>query len=366
MTPLVRDAKGRKMSKSLGNGIDPLEVVAEFGADALKFTMVYLSAQGQDINLDKEGFKLGSKFANKIWNASRYLLMNIPDEGVLPSAQIVKNDVDRWIEGRLNATIRNVDDAMAAYRYNDVGHAVYEFFWNDFCDWYIEATKLEFNAGAERKRQAVSKLVLILEESLRLLHPFLSFITEEIYQQLPGHGFSLVTAPYPVADPARDDPKVEARFAVLQDLIRGIRTLRSVFAIPPEQDIAVVVGLDTGYAHTEFLKAHRDLAALFTGSDKLAFGVTGNKPAGAVTVVGKGFESYVLVRELIDVPKEKDKLKKSIEKTAQYAVSVEKKLSNQAFVASAPAEIVEGERAKLAEARDNLGRLTAYLAELEG
>jgi len=366
MTPLVRDAKGRKMSKSLGNGIDPLEVVAEYGADALKFTMVYLSAQGQDINLDKEGFKLGSKFANKIWNASRYLLMNIPDEGVLPADRVVKNDVDRWIEGRLNATIRTVDEAMAAYRYNDVGHAVYEFFWNDFCDWYIEATKLEFNAGPERKRMAVSKLVLILEESLRLMHPFLSFITEEIYQQLPGHGFSLVTAAYPIADPSRDDTAMATRFAALQDLVRGIRTLRSEFTIPPDKDIAVVVGLDAGYPHGDFLKAHRDLAALFTGSQNLSFGEVGVKPAGAVTVVGKGFESYVLVRDIIDVPKEKEKLRKTIEKTAGYAASVEKKLANQAFVASAPGEIVEGERVKLTEAWDNLGRLKAYLDELEG
>ncbi len=366
MTPLVRDKQGRKMSKSLGNGIDPLDIVNEFGADALKFTMVYLSAQGQDINLDKEGFKLGSKFANKIWNASRYLLMNIPDEGVLPAGQIQKNDVDRWIEGRLNATIRNVDEAMANYRYNDVGHAVYDFFWNDFCDWYIEATKLEFNAGAERKRQAVSKLVLVLEESLRLLHPFLSFITEEIYQQLPGHAFSLVTAPYPVADPARDDASVASQFLALQELVRGIRTLRSEFTIPPEKDIEVVVGLDAGYAHSKFLKAHRDLAALFTGAEGLSFGDQGNKPAGAVTVVGKGFESYVLVRDIIDVPKEKEKLKKTIEKTSGYVLSVEKKLSNQAFVASAPVEIVEGERTKLLEAKENLERLTAYLEELEG
>jgi valyl-tRNA synthetase len=366
MTPLVRDKQGRKMSKSLGNGIDPLEVVQEFGADALKFTMVYLSSQGQDINLDKEGFKLGSKFANKIWNASRYLLMNIPDEGVLPRDQLVKNDVDRWIEGRLNATIRAVDDAMAAYRYNDVGHAVYDFFWNDFCDWYVEATKLEFYADDPgRKRQAVSKLVSVLEESLRLLHPFVSFLTEEIYQQLPGHGFSLVTAPYPLADPARDDAVVAARFEALQELVRGIRTLRSEFAIPPEKELDVVVGLDAGYAHAGFLSTHRELAALFTGAPGLSFGAAGTKPAGSVTVVGKGFESYVAVRDIIDVPKEKDKLRKTIERTTQYAASVEKKLANQAFVASAPADIVAGERIKLAEAQDSLARLSAYLNELE-
>ncbi len=367
MTPLVRDKQGRKMSKSLGNGIDPLEVVAEYGADALKFTMVYLSSQGQDINLDKDGFKLGSKFANKIWNASRYLLMNIPDEGVLPAGQLVKNDVDLWIEGRLNGAIRTVDEAMAAYRYNDMGHAIYDFFWNDFCDWYVEATKLEFYADDPvRKRQAVSKLVLVLEESLRLMHPFLSFITEEIYQQLPGHGFSLVTAPYPVADPKRDNPQVEVQFGLLKELVRGVRTLRSEFTIPPEKDIAVTVGLAPGFADADFLKRHRDLAALFTGSEGLAFGVMGTKPAGVLTVVGKGYETYVQILDLIDVPKEKDRLKKTIDKTAGYVTSVEKKLANQAFVAGAPAEVVEAERSKLAEAQINLTRLKAYLQELEG
>jgi valyl-tRNA synthetase len=329
--------------------------------------MVYLSSQGQDINLDKEGFKLGSKFANKIWNASRYLLMNIPDEGMLPADQLVKKDVDRWIESRLNAAIRTVDEAMAAYRYNDMGHAIYDFFWNDFCDWYVEATKLEFYAAdPARKRQAVSKLVLVLEESLRLMHPFLSFITEEIYQQLPGHGFSLATAPYPVADPVRDSPQVEAQFALLQDLVRGVRTLRSEFTISPEKDIGVTVGLPARFAEADFLKRHRELAALFTGSAGLTFGVMGTKPAGVLTVVGKGYETYVQIRDLIDVPKERDRLKKTIDKTAGYATSVEKKLANQAFVAGAPAEVVDAERGKLVEAKTNLARLTAYLQELEG
>jgi len=192
-----------------------------------------------------------------------------------------------------------------------------------------------------------------------------SFLTEEIYQKLPGHAFSIVTAPYPVADPARDDALVQAQFAALQDLIRGIRTLRSEFTIPPEKDIGVAVGLDDSYVHAGFLRAHRDLAALFVGSEKLGFAATGAKPAGAVTVVGKGFESYVVVRDIIDVPKEIDKLRKTLAKTEQYAASVEKKLSNAAFVASAPADVVEGERTKLAEAGDSLARLKSYLAELE-
>ncbi len=365
MTPLVRDAKGRKMSKSLGNGIDPLEVVAEYGADALKFTMVYLSSQGQDINLDKEGFKLGSKFANKVWNASRYLLMNIPEEGILPPEQLVKNGVDLWIEGRLNAAIRAVDTAMLNYRYNDMGHTVYEFFWNDFCDWYVEATKLEFSSDdPKRRQQAASKLVHLLEESLRLMHPFLSFITEEIYQKLPGHGFSLVTAPYPVATAERDHPEIEAAFTALQGLVGGLRRVRSEFAIDPAKDILVVVNMHADAAHGAFLTEHRDLLALFAGSSKLSITTGATKPDGALTVVGKGYESWVVVREVIDVPKEIEKLAKTLIKTLAYVASVEKKLANEAFVASAPAEIVEGERAKLAEARDTLIRLSSYQEEL--
>ncbi len=367
MTPLVRDAKGRKMSKSLGNGIDPLEVVEEFGADALKFTMVYLSSQGQDINLDKEGFKLGSKFANKVWNASRYLLMNIPEEGVLPPDQLTKNGADLWIESRLNAAIRAVDSAMLAYRYNDMGHTVYEFFWNDFCDWYIEATKLElYSDQPRRKQQAASKLVHLLEESLRLMHPFLSFITEEIYQKLPGHALSLVTAPYPVATPDRDHPEAEAAFLALQNLVGGIRRVRSEFAIDPARDIEVFVSLEKDFVHAGFLKENRDLVAQFSGSEHLKFTESQQKPLGAVTVVNRGSESWVLVRDVVDLPKELIKLSKSIEKSKDYIAIVEKKLSNQAFVLSAPAEIVAAERVKLVEARDTLNRLQAYQQELGG
>jgi valyl-tRNA synthetase len=196
------------------------------------------------------------------------------------------------------------------------------------------------------------------------MHPFLSFITEEIYQKLPGHALSLVTAPYPVATPERDHPEAEAAFVALQDLVRGIRGVRSEFGIDPAKDIAVVVSLEAGFAQAAFLQQHRDLVAQFTGSRELKFVTGGVKPSGALTVVNRGSESWVLVRDVIDVPKEVEKLAKTLAKTEAYVASVEKKLSNQAFVASAPAEIVEGERAKLADARDSLKRLAAYQVEL--
>jgi valyl-tRNA synthetase len=208
MHQLVRDKKGRKMSKTLGNGIDPLEVIEEYGADAMKFTLVYLSAQGQDILMNKETFKFGSKFANKVWNASRYILMNLPEVELLPQERWELKPIDKWILHRFNETVTAVDKAMEAYRFNDVGHAVYEFFWNDFCDWYIEASKIDlYSKDAAAKLQAASKLTGILELSLHLMQPFLSFITEEIYHKLPGHRLSLVNSPFPMVNPSWNFPQ---------------------------------------------------------------------------------------------------------------------------------------------------------------
>jgi valyl-tRNA synthetase len=284
---------------------------------------------------------------------------------VLPPDQLTKNGADLWIESRLNAAIRAVDSAMLAYRYNDMGHTVYEFFWNDFCDWYIESTKLElYSEQPSRRRQAASKLVHLLEESLRLMHPFLSFITEEIYQKLPGHALSLVIAPYPVAHPDRDHPEAEAAFGALQNLVAGIRRVRSEFAIDPARDIEVVVSVEKNFVHASFLRENRDLLAQFSGSERLRFSEGEQKPAGAVTIVNRGSESWVLVRDVVDLPKELIKLAKSIERSKDYISSVERKLSNQAFVNSAPAEVVDGERNKLVEAQGTLTRLEAYQHEL--
>ena len=252
---LVRDTQGRKMSKSLGNGIDPLEIVDEYGADALKFTIAFLTAQGQDVLLGKETFKLGSKFANKIWNASRYILMNLEGRTLLDPAAVELREVDRWIRHRLDAAAAAVRAALEGYRFNEAAQAVYEFFWNDFCDWYIEASKLSLYSGdpAEKDR-AMSLLLAVLEESLRLLHPFLPFITEEIWQKLPrtadvpGPVHSIVRAPYPCPPPGGGTRRRTARFSLLQELVRGVRTLRSEFTIPQDKKVRVAVKVEAGRA----------------------------------------------------------------------------------------------------------------------
>ena len=169
----MRDKQGRKMSKSLGNGVDPLEIIDEYGADALKFTMAFLAAQGQDVLFDKEAMKLGSRFANKIWNASRYLLMNLEGRTLADPATVKHTEIDRWIGHRLNAAAASARTALEGYRFNEAAQAVYEFIWSDFCDWYIEAAKLPLNADEAEKDRIVTLLLACLEESLRLSHPFL-------------------------------------------------------------------------------------------------------------------------------------------------------------------------------------------------
>jgi len=237
---LVRDTLGRKMSKSLGNGVDPLEVVDAYGADALRFTLAFLAAQGQDILMDKESFKLGSKFANKIWNASRFILMNLEGRRLIEEAQLKLDKVDRWILHRLNLAAQSCRTALDQYRFNDAGQTVYEYFWNDFCDWYIEAAKLVLDSDdAAEKDRKITLCLNILEESLRLLHPFLPFVTEEIYQKLPVHGQGIVTASYPEFSDSRADQEAQDRFALVQELVRAIRTLRSEFTIPTGKKIPV-------------------------------------------------------------------------------------------------------------------------------
>ena len=217
---LVRDKQGRKMSKSLGNGIDPLEVVGEYGADALKFPLAYNCAAGQDILLDRDSFKMGSKFANKVWNASRYILMNLEGREFLEPGSIAYTDLDRWILGRLDEAASQTGQALKTWRFNDAAQTVYAYFWDDFCDWYIEASKISTRGSDDaEKDRATTVLLMVLEESLRLLHPFLPFVTEEIYRMLPNATGRLISRPWPEAQGKRFDASLDASFGSLKELV---------------------------------------------------------------------------------------------------------------------------------------------------
>ncbi|RKX79998.1 MAG: valine--tRNA ligase [Spirochaetes bacterium] len=363
---IVRDKLGRKMSKSLGNGIDPLEIVDEFGADALKFTLVFLAAQGQDILLDKEDFRFGSKFANKIWNASRYLLMNLEGRTLLSLEEIEPEEIDRWIFHRLNEAVKRVRRGVESYRFNDAAQAVYEYFWNDFCDWYIEASKLElYSEDENRKNRAVTLLMYLLEESLRLLHPFLSFITEEIYQKLPLHEETIVTAPFPEPREDREHGEIADQFASLQELTVAVRTLRSEFTIPPSKKIKVRVKTEKDFEAKEFIKRHTDLIRLLINASELIISDEEKLTDGCIPVVGRGFEAYVHIKELIDVPREVEKLKREISNSEKEIARIQKKLLSPSFSEKAPAEVVERQRRILSEFLDKKEKLKKHVEDLQ-
>jgi valyl-tRNA synthetase len=364
---LVRDKQGRKMSKSLGNGLDPLELVEEFGADAFKFTLAFMCAQGQDILVDRESFKLGSKFANKVWNASRYILMNL--EGRLPVEDPVLLPVDRWIYSRLNGAAGAMEEAFLSYRYNDAAQKAYEYFWNDFCDWYVEATKLSTHSGGEaEKDRAASVLLDVLAQSLKLLHPLLPFVTEEIYQKLNaarGNGAELlIGASYPRFDPRRDDPRAEEEFSFLQDLVRQLRTLRSECTVPPAHKLRLLVCSGRG----DVLGANAELVKLLAGIGELELreSAAGARPPGSIGLVGGGFEAFVYIAEAADTRALKNKFARDLERDAEFIASLEAKLGNGNFLKNAPPELVAAEREKLEKAKKRSEKLRSYIRDMEG
>lgn len=378
MTTLVRDKQGRKMSKSLGNGIDPLKIVDLYGADALRFTLAFMFTSSQDILINEDDFKLGSKFSNKVWNASRYILMNLEGRNYDENAE--PHDVDRWILMRLGLAAATVRDALSTYRFSDAANAVYEYFWNDFCDWYVEASKLSLHSDDDKEKdRAISMILKVLEESLRLLHPFLPFVTEEIYQMLPNRKGWLISQAYPegiavfqnptAAAGARPRPadkaaaELDANFESLRELVRLARTLRSEFQIPQEKPMHLAIKPEAGFEGAEFLKTHGELIGLLANGP-LPDTVSA-RPAGAVAMVGKGFEAYALVKESVDVAKLVEKLGKDIEKDRQFIGRTKGKLANEGFVKSAPAEVVQKERDKLEEAERRVAKLSQYVEELK-
>ena len=365
ITGLVRDKKGRKMSKSLGNGIDPLDVVDTYGADAMKFTLAYLSAQGEDIPMDMDTTKIGSKFANKIWNATRFILMNLEGRQLGDAKTCEKSLADRWILHRLNEAVKTVASAMDAYRFDEMSHAVYEFFWNDYCDWYVECAKggLYGDDEAEKDRTA-TMLIAVLEEALRLMHPFLPFITEEIWSKLPGTREALIGTSYPEADSSREDAAAEAAFKTLSDLVRGVRTLRSEFTIAPAKQVKVRVECTS--EGKGVMDGSESIAAMLVRSDDFAFLEEGESTDGSLAVVIPGYTVHVFIKDLIDVDAALARFRKSLDKTLKLIEGKKKKLSNENFVSRAPEDIIAKEKAALAEMEDTAQRSAAYLTALEG
>jgi valyl-tRNA synthetase len=375
LTGMVRDHLGRKMSKSLGNGIDPLDVVERFGADALRFTVITGAGPGMDQYLNYQDLELafgpGRNFANKLWNAGRFALMTLGD-----AERISVDDVagslelaDRWILSRVSMATREVTAAMERFRFQDAGQRAYDFFWGDLADWYLEMAKprLYGDAGDGSRRAAQAVLAEVLDRAMRLLHPIMPFITEVVWQRLPHPPVdapSLMVARWPEPVEAWEDPGAEAAFAELQEIVVEVRRMRQEYGIQP----GVRVPLRAVPANEQVratLEAGRRALLDLARVDDLSFGA-GNGGVGASAVLRSGTELFLPLAGVIDLDRERGRLRDEAARIEGLAAGTEKKLANEGFVAKAPAEVVEREREKLAGYRDQLHKLHAKLAALEG
>jgi valyl-tRNA synthetase len=355
---LVRDEQGQKMSKTKGNVIDPLDVVDEVGADALRFTLA-VSASGRDIPLGKSRIQGYSAFVNKIWNASRFAMMHIDTE--LRDAEPIDRDslktVERWILSRLNAVTREVNKQLSLFRFDEASSALYQFFWHEFCDWYIEMAKpvLLGKHGSEDDRRLAKRVLLeVLDRSLRLLHPFMPFVTEEIWLKLGGVEPSIMVAPYPIPEEVLEDPDAERLTAAVKAIITTIRNVRAERGFTPKDRFTVYIRGNSD-RESNFFREYAYLLIELARLDSVA--IEGEPPAGTHHDVVEGFHIAIQFPEKQVSQEQLDKVKREIEKTQGELASIQAKLANEQFTNNAPANIVDGARAREAELRARLEKL---------
>ena len=340
---LVRDALGRKMSKSLGNGIDPLEIIDQYGADALRFTLATGNSPGNDMRFSTERVEASRNFANKIWNASRFVLMNLDiDTCCLPELSKLQLE-DRWILHAYNELIREVTENLDKYELGIAVSKLYDFIWDSFCDWYIELVKPRFFAKDESNQTAQQVLTYVLSGTLKLLHPFMPFITEEIWQALPHEGESIMISAFPVYDEALKNPEAADQMQMLMASIKGIRNIRSERNVPPSKKCTVYIVT----AQTDVFEKGVAFYTKLASADRVVIQKDKSGiPENAVSVVSPGAELLLPFDELVDKEKELERLNKEKKRLEGEIKRVEGKLSNKGFTEKAPAAVVEEERQK--------------------
>jgi len=364
---LVRDSEGRKMSKSLGNGIDPVEVIEKYGADTLRFMLITGNTPGNDMRFYWERVEAARNFANKIWNASRYMLMNLEgaDDAFVPEESDYTL-ADRWILTRSAETARAVTANLENYELGEAGRAIYEFLWSEFCDWYIELTKARLydKENVRAKNTALYVLRTVLERTMRLLHPFMPFLTEEIWQKLPHEGRSIMRAPWPEVDEKDIDAEAEAAMTAIMEVIKVTRNLRAELGTPPGKKSALLLRVRDAALGNVFA-AHTDyFHALASASEITFLAEDAPDPENVVTGALAGAAVYLPLAGLIDVEKETARLTKERDNLEKEIARLSGKLANAGFTSKAPAAVVAAEREKLAGYEEKIGLIRSRLADL--
>ena len=363
---LIRDGEGRKMSKSLGNGIDPLEVIEQYGADALRFMISTGGTPGQDMRFRFERVEAARNFANKIWNASRFTIMNLADfqasdldlSGELSTA-------DKWILHSFNAAVKEITHLFAQYDFGEAGRQLNHFVWDEFCDWYIELAKLSlYGDDKKSKKTTQSVLTYVLDRTLRLLHPFMPFITEEIWQHLPHEGESITLASWPEYNEDFDNPQAAKDMVLLMEVIRAIRNIRAEVNVPLSKKIQILIKPgDTLTA--DILQKENGYISRFCNPESLEISTELSAPDKAMSAVVTGVEIYLPLAGLIDLQQEIDRLNKEMENLNFEVDRLQKKLANKGFVDKAPEAVIEAERAKEKDYLEKRAKVQARINELK-
>ena len=373
---LVRDARGEKMSKSKNNVVDPLEVMDKYGTDALRFTLATSSTPGNDMKLVEDRIVGNRNFANKIWNASRFVLMSTADiPGGVPSVYQVQPSTlaDRWILSRLARLTNNVTLLIEDFQLGEAGRQVNEFFWSAYCDWYVEIAKVQMQGDDEARRATAGILRAVLDQSLRLLHPFMPFVTEEVWQYLyrssePDQGqwpaSALIIAPWPIANLQAIDEEAERQFSLVQEIITRIRDARNQVNVEPGRRVPVIMAAGD---QTSMLETQAPLIEFLARTEKPQLHEQlAQKPAQSMSQLADSVEIYLPLAGMLDIGKELERLDKEIAQARQEITRLQSKLSNEAFVTKAKPEVVEKEREKLAAQEDRVTKLITRRAELAG
>ena len=366
---LIRDKIGRKMSKSLGNGIDPIEIIDEHGADAFRFTLSFItSLGGQDIWLDRELFKMGGKFANKIYNSAKYIFGNIEDNANIKDLDsYTLENKDKWILSRLQKAIESTTQKLKEYRFDEASQTIYKFYWNEFCDWYIEISKFDLK-DESKKEKTIAVLLYVLEESMAMIHPFMPFITEEIYSNLPKHNIdskALMIREYPKANAKYIFEDIEKDFNLIQDIVSGIRNSRSSFNLPPNKKLDVIIRYTSDYFKNT-AESYKDIISSLSLTDSL--NIVSSKDSernkGSFVKVFEGGEINVNLVGIIDLEAEKKRLEKEAAGYKKDLETVNKKLSNENFMSKARQEAIDTENRKKKEFEDKLKGIEEVLSSL--
>ena len=357
---IVRDVEGKKMSKSKGNVIDPLTVMDQYGTDAFRFTLAALAVQGRDVRLAEERIKGYRNFANKIWNASRFALMNLEGYNAnnIDSSIVSSSLVDKWIVSRLHRLIREVEETLRDYKFNELAHLIYHFIWHEFCDWYLELIKPVLNQRDDNESKLATQhtMIRVLANSLQLLHPIMPFITEEIWQKLPTTQESIMISPYPECDLKKIDGDAEKKMDLIIDVVNNIRNVRWEMNVPPSQMVEVIL-FSKNHESLEILQDCKGYIESLGKADSVIISDSVTKPKSAATAVAQDVEIFLPLKGVIDFAEEERRLKKEIGKTMKDLDSVNKKLSNEDFLAKAPEDIIEKEKVKAGDLKEKQEKL---------